>query len=73
MEERNVVIVDLERYEELIDLESRVNVAAQYVESKKCFAPLETVLRIIGGYRLNEVADAIEQEKEDYVRQMEGE
>ena len=52
------VTISIERYNELIDIETRVNVVADLLDGKE-FVTKETILRIIGTEKAIDIADRI--------------
>lgn len=65
MEERLLVEIPLERYEELIDIESRVTTATALVMADKDIK-LEVLLRVIGTGGMIDVADRIKKADEEF-------
>lgn len=58
----NVVVIPLQRYDELLDIETRVDVAVERMSRNKNMN-VEDILRILGTELALEVADEIEIEK----------
>ena len=52
------ITISIERYDELLDIETRVNVVADLLDGKE-FVTKETILRIIGTEKAIDVADRI--------------
>ena len=52
------ITISIERYNELLDIETRVNVVAHLLDGKE-FITKETILRIIGTEKAIDVADRI--------------
>ena len=52
------ITISIERYNELLDIETRVNVVADILDGKE-FVTKETILRIIGTEKEIDVADRI--------------
>ena len=52
------ITISIERYNELLDIETRVNVVADLLDGKE-FVTKETILRIIGTEKAIDVADRI--------------
>ena len=52
------ITINIERYNELLDIETRVNVVADLLDGKE-FVTKETILRIIGTEKSIDVADRI--------------
>ena len=52
------IAISIERYNELLDIETRVNVVADLLDGKE-FVTKETILRIIGTEKAIDVADRI--------------
>ena len=52
------ITISIERYNELIDIDTRVNVVADLLDGKE-FVTKETILRIIGTEKAIDVADRI--------------
>lgn len=52
------ITISIERYNELLDIETRVNVVADLLGGKE-FVTKETILRIIGTEKAIDVADRI--------------
>lgn len=65
MEERLLVEIPLDRYEELLDIESRVNTATDLVVADKDIK-LEVLLRVIGTGGMVDVADRIRKADEEF-------
>lgn len=59
----NVVVIPLQRYEELLDIETRVDVAVERINNNK-YIHAEDVLRILGTEFALEIADEIKKENE---------
>lgn len=69
MEERLLVEIPLDRYEELLDLETRVNVAADLVYNERNISE-EVVFRAIGHSKMIYVAERIKQERERFLTKL---
>ena len=66
MEERELMVeIPIERYEELLDIESRVNTATDLVLADKDIK-LEVLLRVIGTGGMIDVADRIRKADEEF-------
>ena len=64
------ITISIERYNELLDIETRVNVVADLLDGKE-FVTKETILRIIGTEKAIDVADRIKiKDKELSVKEM---
>ena len=65
MEEKLLVQIPLERYEELLDIESRVNVAADLIYNDRNTRN-EVIFRVIGHSKMVYVAEKIQEEHKKF-------
>lgn len=67
MEEKMLVEISLERYEQLLDIETRLQIAADLIEKGKSVSD-ETILRVLGHYKMIERADKIKRDYEEFLK-----
>lgn len=65
MEYKGVVSIPVERYDELVKLESKIDVLLDRVEHDE-YLRTDDMLRIIGTEKSLKIADAIESERDEY-------
>lgn len=68
MENTNVVVIPIQRYDELLDLETRVNVVVERISHEEYLAP-ESLLWILGTELAVETAYSIEEQKKEERRE----